>query len=90
MSGNPTNDRTTPFTAPWCWTIKKPYLVLGSPGADGQTQTVTQLITGVLDFGLDPQQAVDAPRWRDNPDGSLMIEGRLSADSAAYLESRGL
>jgi gamma-glutamyltranspeptidase/glutathione hydrolase len=68
----------------------KPYLVLGSPGADGQTQTVTQLVTSVIDFGLDPQQAVDAPRWRDNPDGSLMIEGRFGEETASYLKSRGM
>ena len=68
----------------------RPWLVLGSPGADGQTQTITQLATSVIDFALDPQQAVDAPRWRDNPDGSLMIEGRFGIETAAYLESKGI
>jgi len=67
----------------------RPCMVLGSPGADGQTQTVIQLITSMLEFGADVQQAVEAPRWRGNPDGTLMLEGRFPAETIAGLEARG-
>jgi gamma-glutamyltranspeptidase/glutathione hydrolase len=41
-----------------------PYVVLGAMGGDGQPQTHVQLVTDIIDFGLDVQQAVTAPRWR--------------------------
>jgi len=37
--------------------------LLGTRGGDGQAQTLTQLLSGMVDFGLEPQQAVGAPRW---------------------------
>jgi len=39
-------------------------MVVGTPGGDGQTQTVLQVINNTLVFGMTPQQAVEAPRWR--------------------------
>ncbi len=42
----------------------QPYLALGAMGGDAQPQVHVQLLTDVLDFGLNPQQAVAAPRWR--------------------------
>ncbi len=41
-----------------------PYVALGAMGGDGQPQTHVQLVTDIIDFGLDVQQAVTAPRWR--------------------------
>src|SRR5579883_732933 len=41
-----------------------PYIVLGSMGADAQPQIHIQLISALLDFGLNVQQAISAPRWR--------------------------
>ena len=38
-------------------------VVLGAMGGDGQPQTMVQLVTGLVDDGLDPQAAVDRPRW---------------------------
>ncbi len=67
----------------------KPAILLGSPGADGQTQTNIQLAVDLIDFGADAQQANEAPRWRSNPDGSLMIENRFPAETIAGLEARG-
>jgi gamma-glutamyltranspeptidase/glutathione hydrolase len=40
------------------------YMVIGTPGGDGQTQTITQVLNNVAMFGMTPQQAVEAPRWR--------------------------
>ncbi len=67
----------------------RPFMVLGTPGADGQTQTVIQLISSLLEFGADVQQAVEAPRWRSNPDGTLQIESRFPAETIDGLKSRG-
>jgi gamma-glutamyltranspeptidase/glutathione hydrolase len=67
----------------------RPYMVLGTPGADGQTQTIIQLITSMLEFKADVQQAVEAPRWRGNPDGTLQLEGRFPTETIAGLKARG-
>ena len=67
----------------------KPAYVLGSPGADGQTQTVIQMTTAMLDFGADPQQAMEAPRWRAETDGTLLMEGRFPAETVKALEQKG-
>jgi gamma-glutamyltranspeptidase len=68
---------------------ERPYMVLGTPGADGQTQTNIQLIVDMLDFGADPQEANEAPRWRSNPDGSLMIESRFPTKTLDDLKAKG-
>jgi gamma-glutamyltranspeptidase/glutathione hydrolase len=67
----------------------RPAILLGSPGADGQTQTNIQLAVDLIDFGADAQQANEAPRWRSNPDGTLMIENRFPEQTIAGLIARG-
>ena len=67
----------------------RPYMVLGSPGADGQTQTVMQLTTSMLDFKANVQEATEAPRWRSNPDGTLMLESRFPSETIAELKTMG-
>ena len=42
----------------------RPYMALGTMGGDAQPQIHAQLLTAMLDFGLNPQQAISAPRWR--------------------------
>jgi gamma-glutamyltranspeptidase / glutathione hydrolase len=39
----------------------------GSPGADDQPQTNLQVLHNLLDLGMDPQSAVEAPRWSHQP-----------------------
>jgi len=41
----------------------KPYMAIGSMGADAQPQIHVQLLSAMLDFGLNAQQAISAPRW---------------------------
>ena len=41
----------------------QPLMTIGCPGADDQAQADLQLILNVLVFGMDPQQAVEAPRF---------------------------
>lgn len=43
------------------------FLVGGTPGGDFQPQGNVQVITDLLDFRLDVQQAVEAPRWHSIP-----------------------
>ncbi|MFN0071514.1 MAG: gamma-glutamyltransferase [Chloroflexota bacterium] len=75
-------------------------LVFGTPGADQQVQVNLQVLTGIIDFGLDPQEAVEMPRWRsfqpggesDWPHGvssNLLIENRMPAATLRMLESFG-
>jgi gamma-glutamyltranspeptidase / glutathione hydrolase len=41
----------------------QPVLVGGTPGAHWQVQTNLQMLVNALDFGLDPQAAIEAPRF---------------------------
>jgi gamma-glutamyltranspeptidase / glutathione hydrolase len=50
------------------------FMVLGTPGSDGQTQTQLQVFNNIVLFGMSPQQAVEAPRWRSWDSGRLQIE----------------
>lgn len=43
------------------------FAVGGSPGADEQPQTNFQIIHDLVDLGMDPQSAVEAPRWSHMP-----------------------
>ncbi len=45
----------------------KAHIVGGTPGGDFQPQSGVQIITNLLDFGMGPQEAVDAPRWWGYP-----------------------
>jgi gamma-glutamyltranspeptidase/glutathione hydrolase len=66
----------------------RPCLVGNTPGGDYQVQTNLQVITGILDFALDPQAAVDAPRWGDTTEG-LLVEDDMPAETLAELARRG-
>ncbi|ACA18894.1 gamma-glutamyltransferase [Methylobacterium sp. 4-46] len=65
-------------------------LVTGSPGGSRIISTVLQVVTGVVDFGLNLAEAVAAPRvhhqWR--PD-ALLVETGLSPDTLALLRAKG-
>jgi len=45
------------------------WAVFGTPGADNQVQINLQVLTAMIDFGLDPQQAAEMPRWTSNVPG---------------------
>ena len=45
----------------------RPVLVGGTPGGDGQPQWNLQILTGLIDGGLDVQAAVEMPRWTSWP-----------------------
>ena len=66
-----------------------PWLAIGTPGGDGQTHTLTQVINNIALFGMNPQEAIDAPRLRRLSDGSLAIEDRVPLEVRDALEARG-
>ena len=41
----------------------QPVMTVGCPGGDNQTQANVQLMLNVILFGMDPQEAVEAPRF---------------------------
>jgi gamma-glutamyltranspeptidase len=74
--------------------------VWGTPGADAQVQTNLQTLTALVDFELDPQQALEAPRWCSFEPGQettwphtgserLQVEGRFDARVLDELAARG-
>ena len=41
----------------------QPWLVFSTPGGDSQDQTLLQIFLNVVEFGMNPQEAVEAPRF---------------------------
>ncbi len=67
----------------------KPWLGFATPGGDGQTHTLVQVLNNILLFGMTPQEAVDAPRFRRYSGNVLAVEDRVPARVRAELEKRG-
>ena len=78
----------------------KPYMVTGSPGADDQCMRTMQTLVNMVDFGMNIQQAIEAPRWstRSFPaspfphtmrPGDLLLEGRIPDAVRDELKRRG-
>jgi gamma-glutamyltranspeptidase/glutathione hydrolase len=69
----------------------------GSPGADEQPQTNFQVIHNLIDLQLDPQTAVEAPRWshqpgtppRDQLPEQLRLEIGFNPSVISSLEKKG-
>lgn len=66
-----------------------PWLAFGTPGGDGQTHTLAQVLHNMLVFGMTPQEAIDAPRLRRYPGDRLVIEDRVPEAVRAALAARG-
>src|ERR687889_544506 len=64
------------------------WAVFGVMGAAMQPQGHAQLLINLLDYGMDPQEAVEHPRHR-HEDGVLLIEGRVPEGEIARLRSLG-
>ena len=69
----------------------KAVLAVGSPGGPSIINTVLQVILNVVDFGMDIQQAVEAPRFHHQwlPDHIFWEEYGLSPDTRAALVRMG-
>lgn len=76
------------------------FMPFGTPGGDVQQQAMLQVLLNVVEFGMLPQQAVEAPRVasRSFPDsfwphpsapGVLEVEQRIPAETRAALAALG-
>jgi gamma-glutamyltranspeptidase/glutathione hydrolase len=64
----------------------EPFMILGSPGGDDQVMRTMQTLLNVVEFGLNVQQAIEAPRWSTtsfpaSPFPHTMRPGTLSVES---------
>jgi gamma-glutamyltranspeptidase/glutathione hydrolase len=66
-------------------------MVLGSPGGPRIISTVANILMGVLDYGLDIQQAVNAPRFHHQwqPDEIDMERNAISPDTIKLFRPAG-
>jgi gamma-glutamyltranspeptidase/glutathione hydrolase len=72
----------------------KPVMAFGTMGGEGQPQTQAALVTRILDFGLNVQEAIEAPRWLygrtwGQDSRTLKLEGRIPDGIAYELQRRG-
>lgn len=78
----------------------KPWLVFSTPGGDSQDQTLLQIFLDVAEFGMNPQEAVEAPRFNseamyssfdahDDQPLTLEIEKRFERAVLDELRARG-
>ena len=61
----------------------------GVMGGYMQPQGHVQVVMNYVDFHLDPQQALDAPRWQWLRDGRIIVETRFDQNLAGELKHRG-
>jgi gamma-glutamyltranspeptidase/glutathione hydrolase len=78
----------------------KPFLAIGTPGGDSQDQQILLVLLNIIDFGLDVQAAIEAPRvnslhpqssfddHRAQP-GVLEVERTLRPEVIEELRRRG-
>ncbi len=64
------------------------WATFGVMGGPMQPQGHTQLLANLIDYGMNPQEAVDHARHFHNDD-VLLFEGRIPASEAKELRSRG-
>src|SRR5437667_6271230 len=64
----------------------QPYAILGSPGGDDQVMRTMQTLINIVDFHMNIQQAIEAPRWSSrsfpaSPFPHTMYPGDMSVES---------
>jgi gamma-glutamyltranspeptidase/glutathione hydrolase len=78
----------------------QPFMITGSPGGDDQVMRTMQTLLNVVDFGMNIQQAIEAPRWstRSFPaspfphtmyPGQMSVESRIDEKTRQTLVARG-
>jgi gamma-glutamyltranspeptidase/glutathione hydrolase len=78
----------------------EPFLSFGTPGGDQQDQWTLQFLLNLVDFGMDVQEAIEAPRFstahfpstfypHDAHPGMLRVENRIDSSVCAELAARG-
>ena len=64
----------------------KPFMIVGSPGGDDQVFRTMQTLLNVVDFGMNVQEAIEAPRWATrsfpaSPFPHTMYPGEMSVEA---------
>ena len=78
----------------------EPFMVLSTPGGDNQDQALLQVLLNIIEFGMNPQEAVEAPRFdtqhyissfddHEFVPGSLNVESRVSLKTIQELSQKG-
>lgn len=78
----------------------KPVMIMGSPGGDDQIMRTMQTLVNIVDFGMNIQEAIEAPRWttRSFPaspfphtmyPGDLGLESRIPQATRDALAAKG-
>jgi gamma-glutamyltranspeptidase/glutathione hydrolase len=67
----------------------RPWAALGTPGGHTIGQTVPQMVMNLVDFGMDIQTAIAAPRISFREPDSLAVEGGIPAGVTAELSRLG-
>lgn len=71
----------------------QPEWVFGTMGADAQAQVQLQMLLGMVDFELEPQQVIETPRWVSGADADrtrwVRVEPRVGEATIADLRARG-
>ncbi len=69
-------------------------MVYGNMGGDGQPQSQSAVFSRIVQFGMNPQAAIDAPRWLlgrtwGQTSDSLKLESRFPVETVAELRGLG-
>ncbi len=67
----------------------KPWVAIGTPGGHTIGQTVPQMVMNLVDFGMNIQQAIDAPRVSFSEPDNMLVENGISALVRDELEKMG-
>jgi gamma-glutamyltranspeptidase/glutathione hydrolase len=78
----------------------QPFLITGSPGGDDQIMRTMQTLVNVIDFGMNVQEAIEAPRWSSRAfpasvfphtmrPGDLSVEDRIPVAVQDALKAKG-
>ena len=76
------------------------FMPFGTPGGDMQVQAMLQMFLGIVEFGLNPQQATEEPRFRSDSfpnsvwphpyyPGQLTMEGHIDKEVTERLAKLG-
>ena len=74
---------------------ERPVVAFSTMGGNGQAMFHAQVLTNLLDYGMDPQEAIERPRFLigaflpGEPDETIHLEGRLPEDVFEALRARG-
>ncbi len=78
----------------------EPFMVLSTPGGDNQDQALLQVLLNIIEWDMNPQEAVEAPRFdtqhyvssfddHEFLPGSLNVEARVGLKTIQELSARG-